>query len=118
MFANASRAQIHDVAQRVGQLFLIDLAGPVSVDIDRKRMRDADRVGDLDGAAVSEAGRHDVLGQIPGGVGRRPIDLGRILARKRAAAMGRRTAIRVDNTCGRSILRPRPGRRRRNGRLD
>ena len=41
------------------------------VDEDRERVRDADRVGDLDQAAVGEAGGDDVLRDVAGGVGGR-----------------------------------------------
>ena len=54
---------------------------------DRDRLRDADRVGDLHLAAVGEAGGDDVLGHVARGVGGRAVDLRRVLARERAAAV-------------------------------
>ena len=42
-------------------------------------------------------GGNDVLGEIAGGIGGRPVDLGRILARKGAAAVRRRAAIGIDD---------------------
>jgi hypothetical protein len=36
----------------------------VQVDIERERLGDADRVGELDRAALGEAGGDDVLGQV------------------------------------------------------
>ena len=70
---------------------------PCSVDIDRQRLRHADRVGELDGAAVGEPGRDHVLGEIARRIGGRAVDLGRVLAGECAAAMGGRTAVGVDD---------------------
>ena len=64
---------------------------------DRDRVRDADRVGDLHLAAVGEPGRDDVLGHVAGRVGGRAVDLRRILARERAAAVTGRAAVGVDD---------------------
>ena len=68
-----------------------------AVDEDAERMRDADRVGDLDLAAVGEAGRDDVLRHVARGVRGRAVDLGRILAREGAAAVRRGAAVGVDD---------------------
>src|SRR3981081_1210105 len=46
MGADAARREIEKLLQDVGQLVLVDLAGAGSVDIDRERLRDADRVGE------------------------------------------------------------------------
>ena len=73
------------------------MAGAVQIDIDRQRLGDADRVGELQRAAVGEPGRDDVLGEIAGGVGGRTVDLGRILAGEGAAAVRRRAAVGVDD---------------------
>src|SRR6267154_1074901 len=48
MGADAARRQIEKLLQDVGQLVLVDLAGAGGIDIDRERLRDADRVGKLD----------------------------------------------------------------------
>ena len=60
-------------------------------------MRDADRVRDLDLAAVGEAGRDDVLRDVARRVGGRAVDLRRILARERAAAVRGGAAVGVDD---------------------
>src|SRR5690606_18403689 len=39
----------------------------------------------------------DVLGQVTGGIGRRAVHLGRVLAREGAAAVGGGTAVGVDD---------------------
>ena len=60
-------------------------------------MRDADRVGDLELAAVREARRDDVLRHVAGGVRGRAVDLRRVLAGEGAAAVARRAAVGVDD---------------------
>ena len=60
-------------------------------------LRDADRIGKLDGATVGEARRDDIFREIAGGIGGRTVDLGRVLAGKGAAAMRRRAAVGVDD---------------------
>ena len=97
MLADAARRQVHHLAQRLLELGLVDLAGAVQVDIDRQRLGDADGVGELDRAAVGEAGRDDVLGEIARRIGGRAVDLGRVLAGEGAAAVRGRAAIGVDD---------------------
>ena len=63
----------------------------------RHRIGDTDRIGDLDRAALGKAGRDHVLGEIARCVSSRTIDLGRILAGKGAAAVGRVTAVGIDD---------------------
>ena len=60
-------------------------------------MGDADRVGDLDLAALGEAGGDDVLGDVAGRVGGRAVDLGRVLAGEGAAAVAGHAAVGVDD---------------------
>src|SRR5262249_25477427 len=64
---------------------------------ERKRLRDADRIGKLDRAAAREPCCDDVLGEIARGISCRAIDLGRVLAGEGAAAMRGRAAISVDD---------------------
>ena len=93
-------------------LRLLDLAGAVRIDIDRQRLGNADGVGKLDRAAIGEARRDDVLREIARRIGRRAVDLGRVLARERAAAMRCRAAIGIDDdlASGQAAYR-HPGRR-------
>ena len=65
--------------------------------VHRDRVRDADRVGDLHLAAVGEPGGDDVLRHVARRVGGRAVDLRRILARERAAAVAGRAAVGVDD---------------------
>ena len=74
-----------------------DALGAVGLDHQRLRVRDADRVGDLDLAAVREPGRDDVLGDVARGVGGRAVDLRGVLAGERAAAVAGRAAVGVDD---------------------
>ena len=60
-------------------------------------MRDADRVGDLHLGAVGQAGGDDVLGDPARGVGGRAVDLRRVLAGERAAAVAGHAAVGVDD---------------------
>ena len=50
-----------------------------ALDLDRDRVRDANRVGDLELAALRQAGGDDVLGHVTDGVGGRAVDLRRVL---------------------------------------
>src|SRR5262245_30068483 len=102
MRADAARRQVHQLLQDARQLGLVDAPGPAEIDIDRERLCNADCIGDLDRAALGEPRRNDILRQIACRVGRRSVDLCRVLARERAAAMRRRAAIGVDDNLARS----------------
>ena len=67
------------------------------VDQHRHRLGHADRVRELHHAALGEPGRDDVLGDVARHVAGRAVDLRRILARERAAAVRRRAAVGVDD---------------------
>ncbi len=71
--------------------------GAVQVDIERQRLGDADRIAELDRAAAGEARGDDVLGEVAADIGGRAVDLGRVLAGERAAAVRGRAAIGVDD---------------------
>ena len=60
-------------------------------------LRDADRVRELHLALRGDARGDDVLRDVARRVGGRAVDLRRILARERAAAVRRRAAVRVDD---------------------
>ena len=65
--------------------------------MDRERPRDADRIRDLDLAAVGETGGDDVLRDVARGVRGRAVDLRRILARERTATVRRSAPVGVDD---------------------
>src|SRR5581483_10129907 len=55
--ADVGRRQPEQLRQHLLQLLLVDLRGAVGVDQERHRIGDADRIGDLDGAALGKTGR-------------------------------------------------------------
>src|SRR5690606_29854965 len=60
-----------------------------------RRLGYADCIGDLDHTLARKARSHDVLRDVASRIGRRPIDLRRIFAGERTAAVRRRTAVRI-----------------------
>ena len=72
-------------------------AGAEGLDEQADRVRLADRVGDLDLAAVGQTRGDDVLGDPAHRVRRRAVDLGRVLAGERAAAVAGHAAVGVDD---------------------
>ena len=91
------RRQLELRAHDLADLLVVDHAGVERVDQDRHRLGDANRVGELHHAALREPGRDDVLGDVARHVAGRAIDLGRIFAGERAAAVRRRAAVGVDD---------------------
>ena len=69
----------------------------MGINIDRKGLGDTDGVGKLQRAAFGQTCGHDVFRQIACGVGRGAVYLCRILAGKRAAAVGGGPAVGVDD---------------------
>jgi len=67
--ARRQLAELPDAADRSLDRVVADAARAVRVDIERQRLGDADRIGELDGAALGEARRDDVLGEVARGVG-------------------------------------------------
>src|SRR5487761_782360 len=74
-----------------------DLLRPERLHEHRHRMRDTDRVRDLDLAAVGEACGDDVLRHVARRIRGRAVDLRRVLARERATAVRRGAAVGVDD---------------------
>ena len=70
---------------------------PLGAHAQRRGLGDADDVGQLDLAGVGEPRRDDVLRDVARHVGRRAVDLARVLAAERAAAVRRPAAVRVDD---------------------
>ena len=97
MLANAARLQAHHLGQTFLELRLVDFARVVQIDIERHRIGNADRIGNLNCAALRQPRRHHILRQIARAISGRAVDLRRILAGERAAAVRRRAAIRVDD---------------------
>ena len=95
--ADAPRRQVHDLRHRLLDRRLRHLAGAEGVGVDRQRPRHADRIGELQHAALRQPRRHHVLREVARRIGRRAVDLGRILAREGPAAVRRRAAVGVDD---------------------
>src|SRR3546814_1107318 len=93
MRADALRRQAHEPRDRGLDAAFLGRARAVQVDIDRQRLGDADRVGELDRATAREPGGDDILREIARDISGRAVDLGRILAAERAAAMRARAAL-------------------------
>ena len=70
---------------------------PERIDHHRHRLGDADRVRELHFAPPRELGGDDVLRDPARRIARRAIDLRRILAAERAAAVPAHAAVRVDD---------------------
>jgi hypothetical protein len=94
---DALRTQVEVLVDQRGDLVVGDDAGAFGVDGHVHRLGHADRVRDLDLALARQAGGHDVLGHVAGGVGGRAVDLGRVLARERATAVRAGAAVGVDD---------------------
>ena len=92
-FGRRSKFVLHEL----GDLLVGNEAGAFGVDRDVDRPRDADRVRELHLALRGEPGRDDVLRDVARRVGSRAVDLRRILAGERAAAVRRRAAVGVDD---------------------
>ena len=66
---DAVGTQVEVLAHQVCNLLLGDLGGAEGLDGDRSGLGDTDGIGDLDFAAVCQAGGDDVLGHVTTGIG-------------------------------------------------
>src|SRR5215472_7605588 len=82
--------QVEDLLLRLG-------GGAEGLDGDRSRVRAPDRVRHLDLTPLREPGRNEVLGHVPRRVSGRPVDLARVLAAERPAAVPGDAAVGVDD---------------------
>src|SRR5215813_4744571 len=89
------RLEPKGVADRFGNLLFGGGGRPEGVHQNRHRIGQADRIGNLDLAAASKAGRHYVFGDVARHVRGRAIYLGGILARERATPVAPHTAVGV-----------------------
>ena len=113
-------AELVDPADRRLDRRVGNHTGTMRVDIERKRVADPNGVGQLDGAALRQPGRDDVLGKVARDVGGRAVDLGRILARESTAAMRRGAAVGIndDLAAGKAGVAVRPADLEAAGRID
>src|SRR5437867_1625199 len=96
-FDDLSRRQRKVSAHQIRKLSFANPAAASGVDSNRDRFSDADRVGELDFALLSQSSRDNVLGDVTRHVRRRPIDFRRILAGEGAAAMRSIATVCVDD---------------------
>src|SRR5215211_7003533 len=108
--ADVGRCEPEHLGQNLLELALIDLPGSVRFDQNRHWIGDANRIGNLDGATLSETRRDNVLGEITRGISGGAIDLGWVLAREGAAAVWCIAAVSVhdDLAAGEPAVAIRP----------
>ena len=85
------------LTDKLGELVFVDLCGPLTGEVHRGGLGHADGIAQLHFADVGKIGGNDILRDITGHVGCGAIDLGRILAGERSAAMPPTTAVGVDD---------------------
>src|SRR5258707_12692834 len=73
--------QLEVFADQLGKLGLTDSPSAARIYAHRHRLGDADGIGKLHFALISQAASHDVLRDVPSHISSGPIDFGRILAR-------------------------------------
>ena len=113
---DAAGREREQLADQLADPLVVDAAGPLRIDVHAHRLGHADGVGQLHLAAIGQAGRDDVLGHVPGHVGGAAIDLRRVLAAERPAAVPAPAAVGIDDDlAARSGRSRRAGRRRRTG---
>src|SRR3546814_13525521 len=117
---DAEGAQVEVLADQLLDHVVADLAGAEGGDRDAGRLGDADGVADLHLAAVGQARGDHVLGDVARGVGGRAVDLGRVLAGERAAAVAGPAAVGVDDDLapGQAAVAPRAADHQLAGRVD
>jgi hypothetical protein len=94
---DALGAQVEVGFHQLGDFVVGDHARAFGVDRDVHRACHANRIGHLDLALARQAGGHDVLGHVAGGVGGRAVHLGWVLAAEGAAAVGAGAAVGVHD---------------------
>src|SRR4029450_5507357 len=90
---DGGRAQVEPVGDGRGDPRRVDGLGAERLDQERHGPGHADGVGHLDLGPPRGPGGHEVLGYPAGGVGGRAVDLGRVLARERPAAVAGGAAV-------------------------
>src|SRR6478736_4562777 len=94
---DALRAQVEVRVDELDDAGVGNAARTFGVNGHVDRLGDADGVRQLHLALLGETRGDDVLRDVSRSVGRRAVDLGRILAGKRTASVRSRTAVRVDD---------------------
>ena len=90
-------AEVKVLQDDVAELSVVLNASAVSVDVNREGLSNADRVRELDEAAVAELSSNKRLCDPAGRVGARAVDLRGVLSRESAAAVGTPAAVGVND---------------------
>ena len=93
---DTARGEREDFADGVGEFLFANFAGSGQVDQDADRLRNADGVGELNFARVGQTGGDDIFRDVASHVRGAAVDLGRVFAGERAAAVTSPTAVGVD----------------------
>ncbi len=117
---DGTRTQVEMLADELLEPIDGNARGVERLHRDRDRMCDSDRVRDVDFASIREPRRDQVLRHVACRIGRRAIDLGRILAGERSAPMTRRATVGVDDDLAtrQPSVAHRPAQHELAGRVD
>src|SRR5690606_8794802 len=117
---DAVRTQVEVLADQLLDHLVADLAGAEGGDRNAGRLGHADGVAHLHLAAVGQARGDHVLGDVARGVRGGTVDLGRVLAGERAAAMAGPATVGVDDdlAAGQAAVAHRPADHELAGRVD
>lgn len=105
---DAGRTKIKLLSDDFRQCVVGNDAGALRIDQQRNRIGHADRVSQLDFTALGQSRRNDVLRDVARGIRGATIDLCRILAAERAAAVAGISAVGIDDDFGGRSGRNRP----------
>jgi len=92
-----SRAEIKVLEDDINEFRLRASGSSVSVDIDRERLSDTDRVRELDEAALAETSLDQALCDPASSISAASVDLGRVLSRESASSVSAPATISVDD---------------------
>src|ERR1044071_4081873 len=112
--------ETEDLADRLFDHFVGDLAGAEGIDADGHGVGMTDGIGELDFGAAGQAGSDDVLGHVTTHVSGAAIHLAGVLARKGAAAVATHAAVAVhdDLSAGQTGVALGPAHDEATGRVD
>src|ERR1035437_3662850 len=96
-FDDPARSKLERAADQVGNLLILDRAGPERFRHYGNGISDADRIGELHFNLARDSRGYKILRYVPRHVARRAIHLRRVLARKRASTVPAVAAVGVDN---------------------
>ena len=95
MRSNPSRAEIHNFAKNTFQLRRVHFSGFMQININRKWLRNTNRVRKLNCAFISKVCCDNIFSKIARSISRRTVNLCRVFAGERATAMRGSTTIGI-----------------------